>query len=98
MATFSQVEDVGQRPIYFYQKMYCKIEILNECRPKMCCGYQAKKEISDTMVDGVRELLIINRKNDYRLPSELCDTFHVKRETHVAHISDSNDFFTALIS
>ena len=41
----------------------------------MCCGYQAKKEISDTLVDVVRELLIINRKNDYRLPSELCGNY-----------------------
>ena len=43
----------------------------------MCCGYQAKKEISDTLVDVVWELLIVNRKNDYRLPSELCGNYTV---------------------
>ena len=51
------------------------MEILNACGPKMCCGYRAKKEISDTLVDVVRELLIVNQKNDYRLPSGLCGNY-----------------------
>jgi len=38
------------------------MEIINVCGPKMCCGYQAKKEISDTLVDVGQELLIVNQK------------------------------------
>ena len=39
-----------------------------------------------------------SNRSSAAISSGLVDTFHVKGETHVAHISDSNDFFTALTS
>jgi len=42
------------------------MEILNAYRPKkifdkdICCGYRVKEDISDTLVEVIREFLIVN--------------------------------------